>query len=393
MGVDGKPPDMPTLPQILLQNHMVDRRRRLQGNGVGISGALGLGQPRQRIAEHGLHLLPEFHKPGGVRFREKPPPVRGQVDQQVGPPAHRIVVQTHQLVQAFQGVGVPVTVKPVFQPDAAVAFHRQKGVLLQKFPGIGLDGKVQHPNHIIVGHLRQTGFVAHPAGIRIPQVEQQDLRLEPPDLRDDPPGVVPVALASAAVEPQVVDFSVVAQKLPDLIEKILVIVPGVPAFGAELRRGIVQPHLQPIGPAGVHEFPNHIALAALPGGVGHGIVRVCGGPVGEAVVVLADQDGVGRPGRFCCADPLPAVQGLRTESGKRHGLPIPVHMALIKGADAEVEKGAQLPIQKFQLLFLNRFHRILPAYEFFSFRDYSTISERSAQFCKRICAEQPNSGK
>ena len=363
--------DALALGQILADDHAVDQRvglfalaalgaEAVHGDAPFVIGGLFRVAEGQRPAIARLEPVSELSKPLNVLFGQQTAPIGADVDEEVRAAAHAHLVDAHQLVGLLDGVLVQLAVEPG-GAHLEIALGGQELGARQLFLFGGQHGEIHVGGGVEVGHGRVAVLVAHPAGIGIPHGEDQDFRLHPANGLDDAVGVILMALAAAAIEPQIVDLAVAGQQLADLIDEIIVVFAVFlkADLAAPLRRRIIQADFQSILAAGVDIFAHDVALAVLPGRGCDGVIGVFGRPVGKAVVVLAHEDGVGRARVLNRADPLLAVQLLGVERLGGHGAVVPVLMAEEEAADTEMEEHAVFPVHKGQLAGAGpQFHRI-----------------------------------
>ena len=159
-------------------------------------------------------------------------------------------------------------------------------------------------------------------------------------------------LRAAAIEPEIVDLSVIRQKLAYLIYEVIVISRRLVELhgSAPLRRGIIQTDLHVVLTARLHELRDDVALSVLPRGLRYRIVGILTRPVREAVVMLADENRVIRARLLYRPYPLLAVKPHRVERRRRHRLSVPVAVTREKRTDTEMEEHAELPVEELGLL-------------------------------------------
>src|ERR1041384_7841685 len=197
-----------------------------------------------------------------------------------------------------------------------------------------------------VGFGGQPFFVADPADVGARVGEDDRRRLERVDQAEDPGPVVHLAaavgsLAVGAVEPDLADGSVLAEQLGELRGVQIVVARGVAVGGlVPVPRREVEPRLELLRPACLHELPDQITPAAAPGAPRHRVRGGPGGPEAEAVVMLRGEDHRAESGRARRGRPLPGIEcpGREDRRVLLSVAPLPVG----EGVHAEVEEEREL---------------------------------------------------
>ena len=212
--------------------------------------------------------------------------------------------------------------------DRDVGLARDPGVAVL-VPDVELGRPLGGPHEVLgapvgvpVGLPGDAALVADPAQVRTAPVEDDRVRLVLVDgALEEVPVVLlalPVrALATRAVEPDLEDGPVAREDLGELHGEVLVV--GIAVAIARLGpipRRQVQPELEPLGPARLREFGEHVPLAVSPGAAGHVVLGDVARPQTEPVVVLGGQDHGLHASLLGHAHPLVTVE-LRWREGVR----------------------------------------------------------------------------
>ena len=271
-------------------------------------------------------------------------PIGRDVQIETGTATDRFVVDVEQLLGCLDASVFLGVIKPTGtdrdiafggKPIGAGTFARVESVA--GAAGIAALGVKCGPARI----ARDAFFVADPAEIRSTIAEHYSIGHQ---FADDLPGILPVVIGAivdsarfsgpaikavatiGAVEPDGENIAVTRQQLAQLVAVISDVFRPAIIFVVAVPGRKINAELQSLPTASGGNLFHHVAFAAAPRAVLHGMLGVSAGPKTEPIVVLGGQDQIPEPGLPRDMRPLTRIQLARIKQpgSFRAVAPLPV---------------------------------------------------------------------
>ena len=158
---------------------------------------------------------------------------------------------------------------------------------------------------------------------------------------------VPAASSIGSVKPDLKEFSIVGEEFGELIPHVGDVFRLAVVGMVAVPRGVIDPHLQPIFPTGIHKLSDQISFSISPRAVFDRMLRIGRGPKHKAIVVLGRDDQSLHPSLLGHTCPLPSIE---CAWRKLAGLLIPkAPLPIGEGIHVEMHKAIVLQLLPDQL--------------------------------------------